>query len=444
VERAVSGRTAGGLGSTTRDSPVSTATGSLRPSEGDQPSVARVGWGFIALYTLSYTGGSLLFLAPLLVSLALKVNDLVGIEAAPRSLALVTGVGSLLAIVANPFFGRLSDRTTARMGMRRPWILLGLGMGTVGILIVATAPTIGVVLFGWCICQVFFNSTLAAQAAVLPDQVPTSQRGVVSGMLGLCVPVASVAGTFLVQAFDQSLLLMFTVPCLIGGAAIVVFVSRLRDRRLFPENKPPWSVGELLGTFYVNPRRNPDFVWVFLSRFLLVTAYAFLVTYQAYYLIAHLGTAEVEVPHQVYLGTLVQSTALVAASPVAGRLSDRSGRRKAFVIVAAAVYGAALFLIAAADGFNGYLLGMVISGIGFGTYMAVDLALVVDVLPDANTAAKDLGVLNIAGALPFAVAPASAPALLTLGNGSYGFLYTVAGACALLGAAAVVPIKGVR
>ena len=72
----------------------------------------RVGWRFVTLYALSYTGGSLLFLAPLLVSLALKVNDLVGIEAAPRNLAMVTGVGSLFSIVANPLFGRLSDRTT--------------------------------------------------------------------------------------------------------------------------------------------------------------------------------------------------------------------------------------------------------------------------------------------------------------------------------------------
>jgi MFS family permease len=403
-----------------------------------------VGWGFIALYALSYTGGSLLFLAPLLVSLALKVNDLVGIEAAPRNLALVTGVGSLLAIVANPLFGRLSDRTTARMGMRRPWILLGLGVGTVGILVVAVAPNITVVLIGWCTCQVFFNATLAAQAAVLPDQVPTTQRGVVSGLLGLCVPVASVAGTYLVQAFDHSDLLMFTMPCLVGGAAVVLFVSRLHDRRLSPDDKPPWSLRELAGTFYVNPRRNPDFAWAFLSRFLLVTAYAFLITYQAYYLLAQVGTAEADVPHQVYLGTLVQSSALIAASPVAGRLSDRSGRRKVFVIVAAIIYGLALFVIAGSHGFDGYLIGMAISGIGFGMYMAVDLALVVDVLPDADNAAKDLGVLNIAGALPFAVAPALAPALLALGNGSYGFLYAVAGGCALLGAAAVTPIRGVR
>jgi MFS family permease len=413
-------------------------------SVADHPPGPRVGWGFIALYTLSYTGGSLLFLAPLLVSLALKVNDLVGIDAAPRNLALVTGVGSLLSIVANPIFGRLSDRTTARMGMRRPWILLGLAAGTVGILVVAVAPSVPVVLIGWCMCQVFFNATLAAHAAVLPDQVPVTQRGLVSGMLGLCVPVASVAGTFLVQAFDQSLLLMFTMPCLVGGAAIVIFVSRLHDRRLSPDEKPPWSLGELAGTFYVNPRGNADFAWVFLSRFLLVTAYAFLVTYQAYYLMDQIGTTEAAVPHQVYLGTVVQSCALVAVSPVAGRLSDRSGRRKVFVIGAAIVYGLALFLIAAADGFQGYVVGMAVSGIGFGTYMAVDLALVVDVLPDASNAAKDLGVLNIAGALPFAVAPGLAPALLAWGSGSYAFLYAVAGTCALMGAAAVLPIKGVR
>ena len=68
----------------------------------------RVGWGFIGWYVVANTGTSLLFLAPLLVSLALKVNDLVGIDAAPSRLALVTGVGSLLSVVANPVFGRLS------------------------------------------------------------------------------------------------------------------------------------------------------------------------------------------------------------------------------------------------------------------------------------------------------------------------------------------------
>src|SRR5512134_2829596 len=119
-----------GYWSAARSAPHPRTAGGMNPPE-PTPAVLpldvnplappRVGWRFISLYSLSYAGGSLLFLGPLLVSLALKVNDLVGIDDAPGSLALVTGVGSLFAIVCNPLFGRLSDRTTSRLGMRRPW-----------------------------------------------------------------------------------------------------------------------------------------------------------------------------------------------------------------------------------------------------------------------------------------------------------------------------------
>ena len=404
----------------------------------------RVGWRFVALYALSYAGGSLLFLGPLLVSLALKVNHLVGLADAPRNLALVTGVGSLLAMVSNPVFGRLSDRTTSRLGMRRPWMLIGLAGGAVGTMTVALAPDIGVVLVGWCVTQVFLNAVLAAQTAVLPDQVPTSQRGVVSGVLGVCLPAASVGATYLVQAFDQTDLTMFLAPCVVGGLCVLVFTSRLDDRRLDPAQRPRLSLRRLLGSFAVDPRAHPDFAWAFVSRFLLVMAYAFLVTYQAYYLIDRLGTLEPNVPHQLYLGTVAQSVALAVTSPLAGRMSDRWGRRKVFVAVAAGVYALALLTIATAGDADRYLVGMAIGGIGFGMYMAVDLALVVDVLPPTGSAAKDLGVLNIAGALPFALAPAVAPGILGLAGGSYTALYLVAAACALVGALAVLPIRSVR
>src|ERR1022692_3069521 len=94
--------------------------------EPESPAAHRVGWGFISLYTLAYMSTSLLFLAPLLVTLALKVDSLVGIKQAPGSLALVAGVGALVALVGNPFFGRMSDRTASKLGMRRPWMVIGL------------------------------------------------------------------------------------------------------------------------------------------------------------------------------------------------------------------------------------------------------------------------------------------------------------------------------
>jgi MFS family permease len=265
----------------------------------------------------------------------------------------------------------------------------GLAGGSIGIGIVALASSIPVLLAGWCITQLCFNALLAAMVAVMPDQIPSAQRGRVSGVLGVCLPVGSVCGAFVVKLFTGSL--------------------------------PKWSLREFAGTFYVNPRKNHDFSWAFASRFMFVMAYAFLVTYQAYYLLAKIGTAKAGVPQQIFLGTLVQAAVIVAASLLGGKLSDRTGRRKIFVLTASVVYGLALFVIAVASNFSGFLVGMAISGLGFGVYAAVDLALVVDVLPDKRSAAKDLGVFNIAGALPFSIAPAIAPAILVIG-GSYGVL----------------------
>jgi len=419
-------------------------TGAEAVLEPEPPEVHRVGWGFISLYTLAFMSTSLLFIAPLLITLALKVNSLVGIKQAPSSLSLVAGIGALLSIFANPFFGKMSDRTSSQLGMRRPWMVIGLVVGSLGVLMVALAPSIPVVLLGWCIAQMFFNALLAAMVAVLPDQVPVVQHGLVSGVLGVCVPIASVSGTFLVKLFTGNLLAMFLAPCAIGGFFILLFAATLNDRRLARADRPTWSLREFASTFYVNPRKSPDFAWVFAGRFMFLLAYAFLVTFQAYYLLDKIGSAEADVPQQIFLGTLAQSVFVVAASVIGGRLSDRTGRRKIFVFSASIVYGLAMFVVAIASSFNGFLVGMAIGGLGFGIYVAVDLALVVDVLPDKDTAAKDLGVFNIAGALPFSLAPAIAPAILAIGAGSYGFLYAVAGVCAIIGAFAILPVRGVR
>jgi MFS family permease len=253
-----------------------------------------------------------------------------------------------------------------------------------------------------------------------------------------------VTGTYVVQLFAGNQLAMFLGPCAIGGFFILIFAITLKDRRLNKADRPSWSLREFLSTFYVDPRRAPDFAWAFVSRFMFVMAYAFLATYQAYYLLAKLGSSAHDVPHQIFLGTLIQSVVLVAASLVGGRLSDRTGRRKILVAAASIVYGLALFVVAFASSFNGFLVGMAIGGLGFGIYMAVDLALVADVLPDKDNTAKDLGVLNIAGALPFSVAPAVAPAILAMGDGSYGVLYSLAGVCAVIGAFAILPVRSIR
>jgi MFS family permease len=410
----------------------------------ESPATHRVGWGFISLYTLAFMSTNLVFLAPVLVTLPLRVNSLVGIEQAPRSLALVAGIGALVSMFGNPFFGRMSDRTSSRLGMRRPWMVIGLVGGTLGILIVALAPNIAVVLVGWCIAQLFFNALLAALIAVLPDQVARAQRGLVSGVLGVCLPIASVSGTFLVKLFTGNPIATFLVPCATGGFFILLFAVTLKDRRLARMDRPVWSLREFASTFYVKPRTSPDFAWAFASRFMFLLAYALLTTYEAFFLLGKIGSAVADVPQQIFLGTLAQSVVIIAASLIAGKLSDWTGRRKIFVFTASIIYGLAMFAVAIASNFNGFLVGVAISGLGFGIYAAVDLALVADVLPNKANNAKDLGVFNIAGALPVSIAPAGAPAILAIGGGNYSVLYAVAGICAIIGALAILPVRGVR
>ena len=55
-----------------------------------------------------------------------------------------------------------------------------------------------------------------------------------------------------------------------------------------------------------------------------------------------------------------------------------------------------------------------IVGVGYGAYMAVDLALMIDVLPSHGDVGKDLGVLNIAANVPQALTPPIAALLLGL------------------------------
>ncbi len=404
-----------------------------------------VGIGFVSAYCAAYLGVFVALLTPVLVTLAIRVEQL-DPSGKAQSLALVMGVGAFCALVANPFFGKLSDRTTSRFGMRRPWLAGGAMVGMAGLFIVATADNIAVVLLGWCVAQLAWNAVLAALLAVLPDQVPLRQRGRVSGLLGMGPVVALVIGALLTRIFAGSVLWMFMMPTVVGVASVAVLLVLLRDRVLAPGQRPPYSFREFLGSFWVNPLRHQDFGWAWLSRFLVFMGVATLTTYQVYYLIDHLGRSPGEIPQLMLISTLVLATAVVIGSNASGWLSDLAGRRKVFVLTSALVFGAGMLLLAFGESFPVFLVSIAIGGLGKGVYFAVDLALVADVLPNKDTdAAKDLGVFNIANAMPQSLAPAIAPIFLAIGGGgNYSALYLAAAVFVFLGAFAIQPVRGVR
>lgn len=408
------------------------------------------GRGFIAAYALAYFGLWAALLTPVVVSLAIKVGQ-VAPQTPARSLSLVLGVGAFLALASNPVFGKLSDRTTSRFGMRRPWLLGGAVGSALALGVISAAQSILVILIGWCLAQLAYNALFAAITALLPDQAPPEQRGRISGILGMCQPPALVAGTFLAQ-LGPGTFWMFMGPAAVALVTVVGLVVVLKDdRRLQPDYRPPpYTPREFARSFWVNPRRHPDFGWAFLSRFLLFMAVATLITYQVFYLSEKLGVPTGEVPRLVFVSVVVLNAVIVPASALSGWGSDRLGRRKALVFASALVLAIGVAIIAFAGSFAVFLIGVAIAGLGHGIYVAVDLALLSEVLPDPDDTAKDLGVFNIASAGPQSLAPAVAPLFLAVPllasgeEGNYTALFFAAAIFAALGAFAIRPVKGVK
>ncbi|GAA1488098.1 MFS transporter [Brachybacterium sacelli] len=408
-----------------------------------------VGRGFMARYALAYFGMWVALLTPTSLTLGVRTKQ-VAPDGAAELLSLVLGVGSALAIVCNPLFGKLSDRTRSRWGMRRPWIIGGAMVGTVGLALVALAPNVPLLVLGWAITQGSYNAVLGALTAVLPDQVPSAQRGRMSGLLGLCGPLGIVTGTFVASRVDQSIVAMFLVPAAIGLVAIFVFGLTLQDRRLHGDHPlPEYRLGEFLRSFWVNPLRHRDFGWAWFSRLFMNWGYATGTTYQVLFLTDGLGFEVSVVAGLTFIATSALQVTAVVFSGFGGWLSDRIGSRKKVVAIAAGFLAAGLGVVAFSGSFETFILGVAIAGVGQGLYVSVELAVVAEVVTDPTTAARDFGVSNIGNTLPQTLVPAIAPIalavpLLSGGGDNFTALFLLGSLLTLAGAVLILPIKAFR
>jgi MFS family permease len=412
-----------------------------------------VGPRFVIPFALAYFGYWVAFLTVPIVGMSVHLSHVLPPDQRNSALSLILGVGGIVNLFVNPLVGKLSDRTTSPLGMRKPWMIAGAVVAVVGMVIIGTSATVPMILLGWCIATAGVNAAAAAIVALMPDRVPHHQRGKVSGILGWGTPVGAVGGALLAQNFTAQPLLMFLVPALVLALGVVILVVSYSDRRLTPAEAaqlPKFGVREFFGSYWVSPRTFPDFGWTWLSRFLVFMGVATLVTFQAFYLINQLGYGVEEVAGLIAVSTLVHYVFVFVSSPIAGWLSDRLDRRKVFIAVTALLYAVGLVFIASASTFTVFLIGMAITGIGEGAYAAVDLALVTDVLPNPDEAAKEMGVFTVANTLPPAVAPAIAPLFLAIPLGAIGeggnfvALFAASALLAILGAAAIRPVRSVR
>jgi MFS family permease len=408
------------------------------PGALEEPTTA-VGRGYITAVTLANLGIMMAFFTPI-QNLLPRLAQEVAPDSKEAALAWITGAGAFAAIVFNPLSGALSDRTTARWGRRKPWVLIGSVTGGLAIIALGVPGTVVGLALIWFVAQVAINGAYAGLTATVPDQVPVRQRGLVSGWIGLAQTVGVVLGVAIVSFVVTDLRLGLVVTAALLVVLVLPFVVRARDIPLGRDLQPPFHLGRWLTGFWISPRQYPDFAWAWLTRFLMMLGNAMATLYLLFWLQDEVGYSEPEQGQTVLIALYALGTILTAV--VFGTLSDRSGRRKVYVIGATIVMAVAAVILALFPVFPAAMVAALILGLGYGMYLGVDQALVTQVLPRAVDRGRDLGVINIANSAPQVLAPVIAAPIVT-GAGGYTGLYVLTAAITLLSAVLVTRIRSV-
>ncbi len=393
---------------------------------------------WVAWVTLAGLGLWAGFFGPIQVLLAQQAQ-LVSPGHKELVFGVVTGVGSAVSVVANPLFGALSDRTTSRFGRRVPWVVAGGLLGALALVLLAQATSVLVMALAWSLAQASLNAMFAALTATVPDLVPIRERGVVGGWVAVSQTLGIVAGVGIATVTGG-----IAAGYYATAAAVVVlavpYVLRSRDVVLPKALRPVFSLTEFVRGFWISPRRHPDFAWAWLTRFLVNFGNSLGTLLLYFYLQDAVGYGDPE--SGVLVLTVVYAVFIVASTVVFGLWSDRLQRRKVFVTVSGVVTGVGALILALVPTWPGAIAGAVVFGIGYGVYLSVDFALCTQVLPAAQARAKDLGVINIAVALPQVFAPFVGSFLVAYAGG-YVTLYAVAFGVCVLGSVLVHRIRGV-
>ncbi len=359
------------------------------------------------------------------------------------NLAIVMTASAIGAIIIHPLIGAFSDRTRSRLGRRTPWMVISAATAALFMVLLSGAAELWTLGVYWVLVMLALNALATAQAAIVPDRIARERFGVASGVLAM--------GTFIGMGLGVAAAGIFVNSIGIGYAAFggMILVATLlftvfnRDFSSRDMVVAPFDWKSFLRSFWVSPKAHPDFWWAFAGRFLLILAYQSVQSYLLYILRDYIGVSDAT---STALSTPLTAVMLVGALATAfavGKISDRLGRRKIFVVVASVIMAASLAIPLISPTVAGMFALAATFGLGYGIYMSVDSALMNEVLPAAEAAGKDLGILNIATTLPQALTPMIVWALIAI-TGSYTSVFVAGIVFAIVGALSVLPIRSVR
>ncbi|MBX3099154.1 MAG: MFS transporter [Salinibacterium sp.] len=401
--------------------------------------------GWITLFATAWFGIWMAQLTPVQLLLPLQIDNLLKPTDWTESVVafgIISGIAGACALITYPLTGAFSDRTTSRFGRRRPWILAGTVVFAVSLILLSIQTNIvGVGVF-WSLAIIGFCMVSAAITATISDQVPVLQRGLVSGFVSAPQAVGTVLGILLVTELSLGQVVGYSVVAVALLILVIPFVLVIPDEVLPKVLRPKFTLGALIRGFWINPVAFPDFGWTLFSRILVNLGNALGTTLLLYFIMFGLNRPDTAEDDLLQL-TVIYLVTFIIASLGFGRLSDVLRKRKPFVYLAAYLQGLAALLLAFVPEFSIAMVGAALLGLGYGCFMAVDQALATQVLPSSHTRGKDLGIMNIATAVPQAVAPLLGSAIVATLGGFTG-LFVASAVFAGLGGLAVIRVKSVK
>ena len=388
---------------------------------------------FIAALMLANFGTNVALIAPIQNVLPRMIESAAGPADKAIGLGLVTGLGAFAALVFNPLAGHYSDRWVSADN-RAAMILIGLVTGGVAHVILGYQHSIVGIAIWWTLCQATINIAYAPMSAIVVDHVDKRSWGLVWGLIsvaqavGLIIGLATVVLVFPSVTAGMTAISVGYVVCLFP---LIVVLYRLPRVNYGPAGSPATGTSgrpdlrALLAT-------GQGFGLVFVGKFLIMLAETVALLYLYYYL--------QDVVHYRHPGDgqliliLIATVAVIIATVAVGRVADLSGGYRRYAVLASVLMAATGFLLA---GFANWALVLVCAftlGAGYGAFQSVSQALSLVVLPSPANAGRDLGIINIASAVPQVIG-APIAGLVVAGAGGYRGLFVFAGLLALVAAA---------
>ncbi|GGD84835.1 hypothetical protein GCM10011515_00700 [Tsuneonella deserti] len=402
---------------------------------------SREAWTF----PLAYLGTHIAFMPLLVFLLPRRVEAIAGPQSAIVLSWLLLG-GAIVASVAHVAGGYLGDRWFAAYGDRRGIIAFGVMALFASFVILGLADTVPRLAGALVFFQFALNLTFAPLGTLLADYTPDASKGTVAGMLNAALPLSSAATALLAWQFPQAPPSAFIANGILAAASIAPLLLLWNFRPAPGESSdlPCPTGGSALSI-------GRDFALAWMARFLVQLGSAFVIGF-LFLLISHNVQSDGNwaggrsASGAIAVLSLAASAVAIVGAVAAGRLSDRIGARRWPLAVAAAGVATCLALLGAGTAWPVFLGAYALFQLALSGFLAIDLALVAQLIGPSSRRGALLGLMNLANTIPAVVAPAIALASLRMDmTGSrIELFFSGSAVAALLSAGLILAIRRVR